>query len=346
MAVYSIHYFAGANTARGFVSRFEDILPRQQQKRMYYIKGGPGVGKSTLMKRFAARAEEQAWQTEYYHCSSDPDSLDGVSLPVQGIGLMDGTAPHVYDPVLPAARDTLVSLGDFLDEKALAPRAGEIAAVQAQISARFARCCRYLAASEQVLCAAPSAVENSAKARALCAEITQGMPLRGGAGSVRRLFGAAFTPKGLTVLTDLGQFDGRITVDTPFGAHATGFMQRITERALERGLHAVQLLDPLIPERIAHVLIPAHGLAYCTGRRTQESAGEWVEAEKLFDLTGEKEHGQGFDRNACELLWQRASEQLSAAKSLHDELERFYIQNMDFQGWQGALETMLEANGL
>ena len=58
----SIHYFAGANTARGFYSCFEHIVPASQRKRMFYIKGGPGVGKSTLMRRMAkAAAEAPSW---------------------------------------------------------------------------------------------------------------------------------------------------------------------------------------------------------------------------------------------------------------------------------------------
>lgn len=340
--MHSIHYFAGGNTAQGFVSCFDHILPVHQQKRMYYIKGGPGVGKSTLMKHFAKAAEEKGIEVEYFHCSSDPDSLDGVSLPALGVGLMDGTAPHVYDPVVPGARDTLLSLGDFLDEKALAPHAREIAAVQKQISAKFARCYRYLAASEQVLCAAPPAAENAAKAREQADRLTQLMPLRGGTGTVRRLFASAFTPKGRVSVTDFALMERRVTVDCPFGAHATELMRRITAAAVERGLHVIQLLDPLMPEHIAHVVIPAHGLAFLTGQKTADASGEWIEGEALFDRTGEPEREQSFDRNACELLWQRATEQLTAAKALHDELEHFYVQNMDFDQWQSVLETILQ----
>jgi len=340
--MHHFHFLAGGNTAQGFTSCFDSILPKEQQKRMYYIKGGPGVGKSTLMKRFAKAAEEKGMEVEYFHCSSDPDSLDGVSLPALGVGMMDGTAPHVYDPVIPGARDTLLSLGDFLDEKALIPHAREIDAVQKQISARFARCYRYLAASEQVLRAAPLAVENASKARKLADEWIQKLPLRGGMGTVRRLFASAFTPKGQVTVTDFTPLERRVTIDCPFGAHATGLMQRITEGAVHRGLHVIQLLDPLSPGEIAHVIIPAHGLSFCTGVKTKENSGEWVEADALFDRTGEPEREQSFDRNACELLWQRATEQLAAAKSLHDELERFYVQNMDFEKWQKVLEWIVE----
>ena len=340
--MHSIHYFTGGNTARGFYSCFDSILPREQQRRMYYIKGGPGVGKSTLMKRFALAAEEKGLDVEYFHCSSDPDSLDGVSLPALGIGMMDATAPHSYDPVVPGARDTLISLGDFLDEGALAPHAGEIALIQQRISARFARCYRYLAASEQVLCAAPSAGENPARVREICAEMVKTMPLRGGAGSVRRLFASAFTPRGLLKLTDFGAFERRVTVEVPFGAHAAGLLQRLSQSAQERGLDVVELLDPLIPERIAHVLIPAHGMAFCTASRAAEEGGSRIGADALFDPCEENEREQGFDKNACELLWQRALEQLTAAKTLHDELERFYVKNMDFALWQDVLDGLLQ----
>ncbi len=340
--MHHFHFLAGGNTAQGFYSCFDSILPKERQKRMYYIKGGPGVGKSTLMKRFAKAAEQKGLEVVYFHCSSDPDSLDGISLPALGVGMMDATAPHVYDPVLPGARDTLVSLGDFLDEKALAPHVREIDAVQKQISARFARCYRYLAASEQVLHAAPPAAENAARARQLADEWIAQMPLRGGTGTVRRLFASAFTPKGQITVMDFTPLERRITVDCPFGAHASGLMQRLTEGAVHRGLHVIQLLDPLSPKEIAHVIIPAHGLAFCTGAKPKEASGEWLEAEALFDLTGEPDREQSFDRNACELLWQRATEQLTAAKSLHDELERFYVQNMDFDRWQKVLDRIAE----
>lgn len=340
----SIHYFAGGNTARGFYSCFPHILPATEQKRMYYLKGGPGVGKSTLMKRLAAAAEAKGHETVFFHCSSDPDSLDAVSLPKLGIAIMDGTAPHVYDPILPGARDTLLSLGDFLDEGALAPHAGEISKIQREISVRFARCYRYLAAAEQVYSAAPAAVENPAKADAFLNEWVQSLPLRGGRGRVRALFGSAFTPKGLFDLTEVSAMQRRTTLECPFGAHATGLLQSASREAVSRGLDVVQLLDPLSPDRIAHVLLPEHGIALCTARRTRASEGEHrLEPEAIFDLSSESAREQSFDQNACELLCQRAVEQLVSAKSLHDELEAFYVRCMDFQKWQMVLDHLIAA---
>ena len=43
------HFFPGGNTSQGFYSRFAHILPRNQVRRKIILKGGPGVGKSTLL---------------------------------------------------------------------------------------------------------------------------------------------------------------------------------------------------------------------------------------------------------------------------------------------------------
>ncbi len=332
-----MHYFAGANTSQGFFSCFEDILPEPSRRRMYFIKGGPGVGKSSLMRRVGAKAEELGLKVIYYHCSSDPDSLDGVAIPERGIGLMDGTAPHVYDPAVPGARDTLLSLGDYLNERALTPHATEIRRIQHELSVRFKRCYRYLAAAGEVLGAAP--VEGSEiKAAQLADDWSRTLPLRGGTGHVSHLFASAFTPKGLLPLTDFSKMERRITLEVPFGAHATPVLHRIAQKAASRGLDATVLLDPLLPHHIAHVLIPEHGVAFLTCDRPSDG-GEQLEADALF-APCENEREQGFDKNAYELLCQRAVEQLGRAKALHDELEAFYVKNMDFAAWENVAQKV------
>ena len=177
-----LHLFAGGNTSAGFFSCFEDIMPKPARRRMFYLKGGPGVGKSTMMRRMAQAAEAAGQPVEYFHCSSDPDSLDGIALPRLGWAMMDGTAPHVYDPVTPGARDTLVSLGDFLDERAMQPKAKQISALQEEISLRFSRCYSFLSAAGQLgrLCAGQTLRED--RLNQLAQEWTAALPRRGGRG--------------------------------------------------------------------------------------------------------------------------------------------------------------------
>lgn len=333
------NYFAGGNTACGFFSCFQDILPVSKRKRMFYLKGGPGVGKSTLMKRAEAYAKGRGLQTELFHCSSDPDSLDGLCLPGQGVALMDGTAPHVYDPAVPAAQDTLLSLGDFLDEDALRPHAKDIVALQAAISVRFRRCTRYLSAARECYQAPEVGRMEESRADALARTIADTFPLRGGRGAVRRLFAAAYTPRGRVEVLRLSDAAQVTKVELPFGLYATGLMQRLSAMAVSRGLDVVELLDPLSPGEIAHLYLPGHDIAVMTGRRPRDEEG-WVEADRLFSLTDDRE--QGFDLNAFELLIQRATEQLATAKGLHDQLEGYYSGHMDFLKWQKTLDRVLE----
>ena len=49
-----------------------------QQGEFVAVMGPSGCGKSTLLRRIAAHLEEQGETVELIHCSSDPDSLDGV----------------------------------------------------------------------------------------------------------------------------------------------------------------------------------------------------------------------------------------------------------------------------
>ncbi|MBE5814011.1 MAG: hypothetical protein E7320_02230 [Clostridiales bacterium] len=334
-----LHLFAGGNTSLGFYSCFDDILPPAQRRRMLYLKGGPGVGKSTLMRRMAKAAAEAGQAVEYYHCSSDPDSLDGIALPGLGWAVMDGTAPHVYDPVTPGARDTLVALGDHLDEPALKPHAKEIAALQEEISLRFRRCYSFLSAAGQLgrLCAGQSLRED--RLHQLAMQWTEALPRRGGRGTCRRLFAEGFTPKGqLRLLREDGLTVHR--VECPQGLCLTPLWQEISWTACWRGLPVVHLLHPLWPEELDGILLPEQGLLYipCTPE-TQPEATPW---QQLCGTGTQPEKERGYDRNAYELMITRALEQLAAAKALHDELESHYIAHMDFDRWEERLAGLLK----
>ena len=69
--------FAASNSARGFKSYYDQVFDRKKLERVYIIKGGPGTGKSSFMKRVALWAQKKGMDVEYYYCSSDTNSLDG-----------------------------------------------------------------------------------------------------------------------------------------------------------------------------------------------------------------------------------------------------------------------------
>ena len=55
----SPEFFAGANSADGFFSCFDDLYSPEKGDAFYILKGGPGTGKSTLMKRLALAADKE-----------------------------------------------------------------------------------------------------------------------------------------------------------------------------------------------------------------------------------------------------------------------------------------------
>ncbi len=165
-----IEFFAAANTADGFVSFFDEVFFARSITRRYIIKGGPGTGKSSLMRRLARHAADRGLAVEYYYCSSDTDSLDGVVIDSR-IAIFDGTAPHSYDTVLAGARDEIVNLGEFWDSVALEKRVGEIEALSAQKKRAYAEAYGYLAAARAIRSVADGAALECVDSKKLSAAV-------------------------------------------------------------------------------------------------------------------------------------------------------------------------------
>lgn len=90
----NIRYFLGGNTPTGFYSLYHQLSEPERLRALYIIKGGPGCGKSTLMRRVERHVQAAGLETEQALCSGDPDSLDAVMIPGLGAALVDGTAPQ------------------------------------------------------------------------------------------------------------------------------------------------------------------------------------------------------------------------------------------------------------
>ncbi len=112
-------YFAAANGYNGFKSYFDTVFRSEDYERIYVLKGGPGTGKSSFMKSVLTELKKSGCECESIYCSSDPSSLDGIICENEDkkIAILDGTAPHERDAVIPGAIDEIINLGDSWDEK-------------------------------------------------------------------------------------------------------------------------------------------------------------------------------------------------------------------------------------
>ena len=138
------HFFAASNTKDGFVSYFDEIFGENECDKVYILKGGPGCGKSTFMKKLGKKAEEKGFSCEYFHCSSDPDSLDGVIIKEKKVAVIDGTKPHAVEPSLSGVREIIINLGLGWDTDKLYENKDEIIRLADLKKKHFADCYNYL----------------------------------------------------------------------------------------------------------------------------------------------------------------------------------------------------------
>ena len=112
-------YFLSALTGAGYYALHRQFL-RPPQRYFCILKGGPGCGKSTFLKRVGDAGRAAGLAVVRLHCAGDPASLDGVYFPEKRSGFFDGTAPHTVDP-LPAAptEPTAEQIAECTDEATL-----------------------------------------------------------------------------------------------------------------------------------------------------------------------------------------------------------------------------------
>lgn len=139
-------YFLGANAYSGFYSLYGGFCAGEGDY-LRVIKGGPGTGKSALMRRIGAAAERAGHDVEYILCSGDPDSLDGVYIPALGVGYADGTAPHVLDPALFGVTGSYLDVGECCARVSDASARREIAELTRAYREHYAAAYSYLAAA-------------------------------------------------------------------------------------------------------------------------------------------------------------------------------------------------------
>lgn len=88
--------FFGTSTVNGPLNFIDDIT--QNLDKRYFIKGRPGTGKSTFLKKLLARLTESGFDAEVYLCSFDRNSLDMVVSRELSFCVFDSTAPHEKFP--------------------------------------------------------------------------------------------------------------------------------------------------------------------------------------------------------------------------------------------------------
>ena len=336
----STHFFLGANSGRGFQSLFPPFCAPEQYHDLLILKGGPGAGKSTMMKALGAALEEEGEPVEYLHCSGDPASLDGVRFPRLRTAVVDGTAPHVVEPRYPAAVERYVDLGVCYDVAAAKARREEIVRHTTACSAAYQRAFRALAAARAMAdSAAALAVEGMDRDKLRRrGEGILSRELRGrgrGEPDQYRFLGSPTCQGPLWRFDTAADLCPRIYQLQDSYDLAAPLLEQIRAAARGRGFYAIVCPDPEHTERIQHLLLPELGLAFLTSRegmRYEGSAYRRIRVDAMVPAAHYRQYRSRlrFAARMAAALRAEAAEALADAKRSHDALEAVYRPGVDF----------------
>lgn len=331
----SARYFLGAISPEGFFSYYSEIINLREAKRVYLIKSGPGSGKSTFMRRVAELVTKAGQEAEYIHCSSDPDSLDGVVFPALKSAIMDATPPHVTEPAYAGVVERYLPLCRHTDFTGIEKDRLRIMELTDSNRACYPRCYRCLRAVGALradvsgLVITPEAlakIERRVKG-IIAREIRRGS----GQGKEVKRFLNAYTPKGAVCLYDTAdELCPRIyDIEDHYGL-AELLLRPLMRAAMEAGHDVVTCYDPMSSgTELGHLLIPSLGLGFVTSNEDGSYPGTPYRRVRLDACLSPEplhDHRQRlrFLKRTERALMSEAFATLAQAKAYHDELEALY----------------------
>ena len=333
--------FPGGNTYKGFHSFYDYILPQDEANRIFCIKGGPGVGKSSFMKAVAKEFVEMGCDVELHHCSSDNNSLDGVVIKQAKVALLDGTAPHVVDPKNPGAVDEILNFGDFWNVEGFTLEHDTILNFNKEVKFLFNSSYHYLMSAKEMQDDIEIAVEEAVdKAKfsklllGLKAELTYNLAAVDKAGKERHLFDSAITPDGLMDYIDTLIKDSYKCYFFE-GLHTKGIseiLNVIAKEYLLNGYNVEIYHQPLNPERVETVLIEELGLAFTDNSKMKTKAFRIINLDMVLipDKLESKISTIDKDKEMKSMLLEEAYKRVYQAKKNHDDMEKSYVPQMNF----------------
>ena len=340
----SIKFFLGANSNKGFVSYFEQLQDQENDLRLLVLKGGPGSGKSTLMKRVCEYAKKRGNEIILIPCASDPDSLDAFIDLTENFAMLDGTAPHIVDPSLPGAKQHIMNMGEFWDIGKLKQKRREIANLTDYISQSHKDAGAYIksAASlyEENVRHAGRFI-NKKEIYGFSEEIIKALPQMNGGKEYKALLSAVSVGKTVFFDETVSSADGIYALKDEWGAATDYLLKLISKGASAKGINTISCPSSIIPELSRHVIIADTKTAFTSAKEFYNNSCSNVVLEDFYTGIYDEEIMKEREALYC-LLIEKACACVKKAKLLHDELEAFYKEAMDFSGMEDIYEKTIK----
>lgn len=344
-------YFFGSSSPNGFFSCF-DFKENYKGGYTYILKGGPGTGKSSMMKNIADFMEKNDIFCNRFFCSSDPDSLDAVVFPSLRISILDGTAPHTADPLYPGATDEIINLGSCWNNNILIENKEKII----ELSDKNRECHKK---SKRFISSAFSLYADGEDIFDSCfdKEKLQRYASRLATKKIKRLSSKigieekrlieAITPKGLIFRngTVLENCDEVILLKDEFGIASSSFLEEIRNYALASGYDVIVSPSVSGKKSIRHIIIKELSLGFFSENifmKPDIIPKKIIYLSRFYDSEKLKNHKVRlrFLKSASKELMDEAVSALAQAKKIHDELEKIYIEAMNFDKLNEICENL------
>ncbi|WP_124101105.1 ATPase [Ruminococcus sp. Marseille-P6503] len=344
-------YFLGAMTSNGFSTEFGKVI-EDSDMFTYILKGGAGTGKSSLMKK-AANYFEKTEHVERYYCSSDPNSLDAVVLGSSKVAIVDGTSPHVFDPLVPGVSQKIINLGDYWNEEMLKENGKMISEVTAANKSMLARAKRFTNAVSNIYSDTYQIGSDciiSDKLDSFIERFKKKILGKKGSGTGLKKF------RQLTALTEYGFYTFTETLDDYFDIYymsddyfavSNYLISVLADEAAVRGYDVTICPNQMFNNTAyEHMLIPELGVALVSGSSVTEynaESGKPLNLTRFYDkkLISQRKIRLKMNKAACKDLTDEAVRTIKTAKEIHDEIERYYISSMDFDKINSVTENII-----
>lgn len=332
--------FPGGNTTKGF-SSFYDYIIQEDANRIFILKGGPGVGKSSFMKKIGREMVKRGYSIEEYYCPSSIGGLDAIVILDLKVALIDGTAPHIVEPKNPGAVDEIINLGEYWNIENMEQHKEEIVSVNKEVGKCFTYAYKYLKILGSIIehiCDIYKDGVNMLKynelKQDLLYELFKDRRSQKRMGKERHLLGSGITPEGVIdyLETVVGPMKTIYYIKGNWGTGWSELLQEAAKKAIMLGYDVEVYHTPLAPEMVGDIVIPELDLALTTSSKFKDQYNHKIDLDVLVNenILKKYEEELRFDKKMYHQFLDQSIYCINKAKLTHDKLESFYIPNMDF----------------
>lgn len=351
----SVSFFLGANTPKGFYSLFSELYNPEDDWDIYIIKGGPGTGKSSIMKKIAKEAEKRNLIVERIPCSSDPLSLDGVIIPDIKTSIADGTSPHVINPIYPGVCEHIINLGSCWDKDKLKNNKSKIkktTKINSDFHKQSIRFLKTAAVVDNEIKMMTDKYLKKDKAQRFADRFCNNNLIKTDkdTGICKKRFLSAVTPIGITIQYDtlFKMCDKIISVNDKTPLISSYINNLINNIADKKGIDRILCMCPLNPdEKIEHIIFPNIRLGIFTSNTYHPMIKKEIRninCDRFIDSSAADDYKNKImflNKAKLEMIGESVR-CLEQAKATHDILESYYISAMDFGKVSAITDNMIK----